>query len=114
MNDTEKLITAMGMMAENMQRQAIGESMAYPEIAFQELLKDHKCGGVLCIVCGYNRRISGNKKDVTLEEVDKIQKLKNSFKNDVSGWQVALKTIANQLGISDEEVLEINRGDIKL
>jgi hypothetical protein len=46
MNDTEKLITAMGMMAENMQRQAIGESMAYPEIAFQELLKDHKCGGL--------------------------------------------------------------------
>lgn len=52
-----KLITAMGMMAENMQRQALGESMAYTENDFIKLLEDHKCGGELCIVCGYREKI---------------------------------------------------------
>lgn len=35
-----KIIIAMGMMAENMQRQALGESMAYTEKDFVELLEE--------------------------------------------------------------------------
>lgn len=34
----EKLIEAMGMMAENMQRQALDQSMAYTEKDFRDLL----------------------------------------------------------------------------
>ena len=35
------MVTAMGMQAENMQRQALGESMAYTEEDFQRLHKDY-------------------------------------------------------------------------
>lgn len=34
------LIEAMGMMSENMQRQALGQSMAYTEIDFVNLIKE--------------------------------------------------------------------------
>jgi hypothetical protein len=34
------LIRALGMMSENMQRQQMGESMAYPNSAFDELAEE--------------------------------------------------------------------------
>jgi len=36
------MVTAMGMQAENMQRQALGESMAYTEEDFQRLHRNVK------------------------------------------------------------------------
>jgi len=35
------LITAMGMQAENKQREVLGQSMAYTEENFQEVIQEH-------------------------------------------------------------------------
>jgi len=38
------MITAMGMQAENKQREALGESMAYTEKQFCEVIDEHGIG----------------------------------------------------------------------
>lgn len=46
-SDVMTIVTALGMMSENMQRQSLGESMAYTESAFQDLLKEPVAGNDL-------------------------------------------------------------------
>lgn len=41
---TAAMICAMGMHAENSQRMILGQSIAYPESAFTELIEDHSLG----------------------------------------------------------------------
>lgn len=45
------MITAMGMQAENKQREFLGQSMVYTDVDFRKLIDEHKIGWNDAILC---------------------------------------------------------------
>ena len=51
------------------------------------------------------------KKEITLEQVNEIQGLKDTCKT-IGEWKTAMHEKAIEFNLTDQEILQINRGDL--
>ena len=50
--------------------------------------------------------------NLTIKQVKEIQNLVNVHPNDISAWKVLMMRKAKGLGLTDQEILKVNRGEL--
>ena len=48
--------------------------------------------------------------ELTVEQVRDIQSLRDKYNNDAPGWKKAMMLKAKDFGLTDSEILAVNRG----